>query len=151
MEYVGEDNHRRRPVVIHRAIFGSIDRFIGILTEHFSGAFPYWLAPIQVRVVSVSDDLVPYANEVLSELQFAGFRVDIDARSEKIGYKIREAQIKKIPYTLVIGEKEQFGKVVSVRKYGQGDVGKMGLDEFIGMLKREVDNKDLLMTQTSKA
>ncbi|GMA65426.1 threonine--tRNA ligase [Alicyclobacillus fastidiosus] len=144
LEYIGEDNQRRRPVVIHRAIFGSVDRFIGILTEHFSGAFPCWLAPIQVRIVSVSDDFVPDANDVLSKLQSAGFRVDVDARSEKIGYKIREAQLKKIPYTLVIGEKERSGHVVSIRKYGQRDLGEMALDAFIEKLKKEVDNKALL-------
>jgi threonyl-tRNA synthetase len=145
LEYVGEDNQRLRPVVIHRAIFGSVDRFIGILTEHFAGAFPYWLAPIQVRVATVAEDFAPYANEIVSRLQSAGFRAEADVRSEKIGYKIREAQIKKIPYTLVIGEKERSQKVVSVRKYGQGGLGQMSLDSFVGKLRDEVDSKDLLM------
>lgn len=145
LEYVDEDNQRLRPVVIHRAIFGSVDRFIGILTEHFSGAFPYWLAPLQVRIASVSDDYVPSAQKVLSQLQSVGFRVDLDARSEKIGYKIRETQLKKIPYTLVIGEKEQSGQVVRVRKYGHGDLGEMTLETFIEQLENEIQNKALLM------
>jgi threonyl-tRNA synthetase len=145
LEYVGEDNQRLRPVVIHRAIFGSVDRFIGILTEHFAGAFPYWLAPIQVRVATVAEDFAPYANEIVSRLQSAGFRAEADVRSEKIGYKIREAQIKKIPYTLVIGEKERSQQVVRVRKYGQGDLGQMSLDSFVGKLRDEVDSKDLLV------
>ncbi|WAH36239.1 threonine--tRNA ligase [Alicyclobacillus dauci] len=144
LEYIGEDNQRLRPVVIHRAIFGSIDRFIGILTEHFAGAFPCWLAPVQVRIASVSEDFVLYAKEILSGLQSAGFRVDLDDRSEKIGYKIREAQLKKVPYTLVIGAKEQSSRTVSVRKYGQGDLGGMMLETFTDMLREEVDSKVLL-------
>ena len=147
LEYVAEDNQRLRPVVIHRAVFGSVDRFIGILTEHFAGAFPYWIAPIQVRIASVSDDFVPYAKEVLSYLQGAGFRVDLDARSEKIGYKIREAQLKKIPYTLVIGAKEQSSHMVSVRKYGEGDHGEMKVEALSAMLQGQVKNKELLVKQ----
>lgn len=144
LEYVSENNQRLRPVVIHRAIFGSVDRFIGILTEHFSGAFPHWLAPIQARIAPVSDDFLPFAKEILKHLQSFGLRADVDSRSEKIGYKIREAQIKKIPYTLVVGEKEQSNQTVSVRKYGHGDVGEMTLDTFIGKLRQEIDNKSLL-------
>lgn len=144
LEYVSENNQRLRPVVIHRAIFGSVDRFIGILTEHFSGAFPHWLAPIQARIAPVSDDFLPFAKEILKHLQSFDLRADVDSRSEKIGYKIREAQIKKIPYTLVVGEKEQSNQTVSVRKYGHGDVGEMTLDTFIGKLRQEIDNKSLL-------
>ncbi|MFB5188982.1 threonine--tRNA ligase [Alicyclobacillus fastidiosus] len=144
LEYIAEDNQRRRPVVIHRAIFGSVDRFIGILTEHFSGAFPFWLAPVQVRVASMSDDFVADARDMVSKLQSVGFRVDLDTRPEKIGYKIREAQVKKIPYTLVIGEKERSGRIVSIRKYGQRDLHEMALDTFIERLKKEVANKALL-------
>ncbi|QQE77073.1 threonine--tRNA ligase [Alicyclobacillus sp. SO9] len=144
LEYVGEQNERLRPVVIHRAVFGSVDRFIGILTEHFAGAFPYWLAPIQVRVVAVSDAFVSYGNSVQSKLQSRGFRVELDARSEKIGYKIREAQMKKIPYTLVIGAKEQSSQQVSVRRYGTGDLGQMDMDAFMEMFSNQVKNKDLL-------
>ncbi|KPV44295.1 threonine--tRNA ligase [Alicyclobacillus ferrooxydans] len=147
LEYVAEDNQRLRPVVIHRAVFGSVDRFIGILTEHFAGAFPYWIAPIQVRIASVSDDFIPYAKDVLSDLQGAGFRVDLDARSEKIGYKIREAQLKKIPYTLVIGAKEQASHMVSVRKYGEGHLGEMQVESLSAMLHRQVKNKELLVKQ----
>lgn len=145
LEYVDEDNQRLRPVVIHRAIYGSVERFIGILTEHFAGAFPYWLAPIQVRVATVAQDFTTYANELVSRLLSAGFRAEADTRSEKIGYKIRESQIKKIPYTLVIGEKELSQQMVSVRKYGQGDLGQMSLDSFIDKLRAEVVSKDKLM------
>lgn len=145
LEYVGDDNGRYRPVVIHRAIFGSVDRFIGILTEHFAGAFPIWLAPVQVRVASVAADFAPYAEEVKNRLQRAGFRVDADVRSEKIGYKIREAQVHKVPYTLVVGEKEASGGLVSVRKYGQGDQGQMSVTEFESMLREQVETKSLLV------
>lgn len=144
LEYVAENNQRLRPVVIHRAVFGSVDRFIGILTEHFSGAFPHWLAPIQARIAPVSDNFLPYAKEVLLRLQSFGLRADVDSRSEKIGYKIREAQLKKIPYTLVVGEKEQSNQTLSVRKYGYGDVGEMALDTFVGKLRKEIDDKALL-------
>ncbi|MCL6548208.1 MAG: threonine--tRNA ligase [Alicyclobacillus sp.] len=144
LEYVGEDNQRHRPVVIHRAIFGSVDRFIGILTEHFAGAFPTWLAPVQARVASVAGDFAPYARGVAEELRAAGFRVEVDDRPEKIGYKIREAQVQKIPYTLVVGEKEQAARGVSVRRYGQGDLGLESVADFMARLRGEVERKELL-------
>lgn len=145
LEYVGENNQRLRPVMIHRAIFGSVDRFIGILTEHFAGAFPYWLAPVQVRVVTVSEDFTEYANAIVSQLQSLGFRIEADVRSEKIGYKIRESQIKKIPYTVIVGEKERSQEMVSVRKYGQGDIGQMSLDTFVSALRDDVTSRALLV------
>ncbi|MBX5436001.1 MAG: threonine--tRNA ligase [Alicyclobacillaceae bacterium] len=146
LEYVGEDNQRHRPVVIHRAIFGSIDRFIGILTEHFAGAFPVWLAPVQVRVASVASDYAAYAREVADRLKQEGFRVEVDDRAEKIGYKIRESQVQKIPYTLVVGEKEQAAGAVSVRRYGEGDLGMMAISLFIQRLQGEVEAKALLVS-----
>ncbi|MDQ0188800.1 threonine--tRNA ligase [Alicyclobacillus cycloheptanicus] len=145
LSYVGADNERYRPVVIHRAIFGSVDRFIGILTEHFGGAFPAWLAPVQVRVLPVGADYVDYADKVAGTLRDAGFRVEVDARSEKIGYKIREAQVLKTPYTLVVGEREQSEGSVSVRRYGTGDQGQIPLGDFEARLRDEVDRKALLV------
>ncbi len=145
LTYVGQDNERYRPVVIHRAIFGSVDRFMGILTEHFAGAFPLWLAPVQARVVTVSDEFTAYAEDVKNKLMDAGLRVDVDARSEKIGYKIREAQIHKVPYTLVVGEKERADGGVSVRKYGQGDLGFTMLGDFLQRAKSEISDKQFLV------
>src|SRR5690606_20276305 len=123
LSYVGEDNQRHRPVVIHRAIYGSIDRFIGILVEHYGGAFPLWLAPVQARVLTIADAHADYARKVLEELKEAGIRAELDDRSEKIGYKIREAQLQKIPYMLVVGEKERESGTVAVRKRSEGDQG----------------------------
>lgn len=145
LTYVGSDNGRYRPVMIHRAIFGSVDRFLGILTEHFGGAFPAWLAPIQVRVLSVADDFAPYAQQVVQVLRSAGLRAQADIRSEKIGYKIREAQVLKTPYTLVVGEREQSEQGVSVRRYGEGDQGQQGVEAFTQTLKQEVAQKRLLV------
>ncbi|WP_306952916.1 threonine--tRNA ligase [Alicyclobacillus tolerans] len=145
LEYVGEDGKMHRPVVIHRAIFGSIDRFLGILTEHFSGAFPAWLAPVQVRVASVAEEFSGYAQETAEFLSQRGFRAEADVRPEKIGYKIREAQVRKIPYTLVVGEKERDNGSVSVRRYGKGDMGPLQLSEFAEMLAQEIAEKKLLV------
>ncbi|SHJ58706.1 threonine--tRNA ligase [Alicyclobacillus tolerans] len=145
LEYVGEDGKMHRPVVIHRAIFGSIDRFLGILTEHFSGAFPAWLAPVQVRVASVAEEFSGYAQETAEFLSQRGFRAEADVRPEKIGYKIREAQVRKIPYTLVVGEKERDNGSVSVRRYGKGDMGPLQLSEFTEMLAQEIAEKKLLV------
>ncbi|MGF6356651.1 threonyl-tRNA synthetase [Paenibacillus sp. 4624] len=141
LTYIGEGGLRHRPVVIHRAIYGSIDRFIGILTEHYAGAFPLWLAPVQVKLIPVSDHYADYALEVQSKLRAAGIRVETDLRNEKLGYKIREAQMEKVPYSLVLGEQEKNASSASVRAYGQGDQGMQHIDAFVQMLQHAVMNK----------
>ena len=137
---IGKDNERHRPVMIHRVVFGSIERFIAIITEHFAGAFPAWLAPVQVRVMPVVDAAGDYAQRIIDRLTEAGFRVDSDFRNEKIGYKIREAQLQKLPYMLVVGEKEAAANTVSVRNR-KGENATMTLDEFIARLTEEVATK----------
>ena len=141
LTYVGEDGEKHRPVMIHRVVLGSIERFIGILTEHFAGAFPLWLAPEQVRILPISDRLQPEAMKIQEALKEAGIRVSVDTRSEKMGYKIREAQLKKVPYMLVIGDKEVETDTVSVRSRSEGDLGAMPLAEVIAMIHSEVLNK----------
>ena len=141
LTYVGEDGEKHRPVMIHRVVLGSIERFIGILTEHFAGAFPLWLAPEQVRILPISDRLQPEAMKIQEALKEAGIRVSVDTRSEKMGYKIREAQLKKVPYMLVIGDKEVETGTVSVRSRSEGDLGAMSLAEVIAMIHSEVLNK----------
>ncbi|MGR6835598.1 threonine--tRNA ligase [Syntrophomonas erecta] len=141
LTYIGEDGEKHRPVMIHRVIYGSIERFIGILTEHYAGAFPAWLAPVQVRVLPITERQASYAQQVVDELDKAGIRVEMDARSEKIGYKIREGQLQKIPYLLIVGDKEIDQGTVAVRRRKQGDMGAMPLDEFISMLKEEISTK----------
>jgi threonyl-tRNA synthetase len=138
--YIGEDNKEHRPVLIHRAIYGSFERFIAILIEHFAGNFPVWLAPIQARIITVADRHQPWAREVLEKLQARGLRVELDESSEKLGAKIRDAQLAKIPYTLVVGDKEVDGKGVSPRTHGEGkaaDLGFTPLEDFIGRLAAE--------------
>ena len=131
LEYIGEDGKEHRPVVIHRAILGSFDRFIAFLIEETKGAFPIWLAPVQVKVMPITDNFNEYAEKVVNKLENAGIRVEFDNRNEKIGYKIREAQMQKIPYMLVVGEKEQNSNKVSVRTREEGDIGTMDINEFI--------------------
>jgi threonyl-tRNA synthetase len=140
LSYIGQDNEKHRPVVLHRAMYGSMERFIGILIEHYAGAFPTWLSPVQVRLMTISDAHVPYAEEVKAKMEQAGIRVELDARNEKIGYKIREAQVQKIPYMLVIGEKEVAEGTLSVRKRGVGDEGALPVDEFIAKIKQEISD-----------
>ena len=141
MTYIGEDGEKHRPVMIHRVIYGSMERFIGILTEHFGGAFPTWLSPVQVRVLPITDRQHEYARQVLADLKASGIRAEIDDRSEKIGYKIREGQLQKIPYLLVLGDKEIEMGGVAVRHRKQGDLGSQKLDEFISMIKDEIDQR----------
>ena len=144
LNYIGEDGEKHRPVMLHRVVFGSIERFIGIITEHFAGAFPAWLSPVQVKILPISTEKhAGYANEVAEKLNAMGFRVEVDDRNEKIGYKIREAQMQKTPYMLVVGDKEMEEKAVGVRNRKDGDLGAMKLDEFIAKLKEEVDSKAL--------
>ncbi|VTR52982.1 threonyl-tRNA synthetase [Actinobacillus pleuropneumoniae] len=142
LSYIGEDNQKHRPVVIHRAVFGSIERFIGILTEHYGGAFPMWLAPVQVMIIPVSDHYIDYSLKVKKRLENAGIRVNVDVRNEKLGYKIREAGLLKTPYTLVLGEKEMNSDQVSVRKRGEGELGEIAIDQVIERLRNEIESKE---------
>lgn len=141
LEYIGADGERHRPIMIHRVAFGSVERFIGILIEHFAGAFPTWLAPVQVKVLPISDKFIDYGTEVLQKLKDAGIRAELDTRAEKIGYKIREAQTHKIPYMLVVGEKEADSKTVAVRSRANGDEGPEALEAFIQTVQEEVRTK----------
>ena len=141
LEYTGADGEKHRPVMIHRVAFGSIERFIGILIEHFAGAFPTWLAPVQVKVLPISEKHLEYGQKVLAELEAAGIRAEIDERAEKIGYKIREAQMNKIPYMLVVGAKEEEQNLVSVRSRFAGDEGQKEIGAFIKDIKEEIDSK----------
>ena len=143
LEYTGADGAKHRPVVIHRVVFGSIERFIGVITEHFAGAFPTWLAPVQVKVLAMTDRTHEAVQEIASKLDAAGLRVETDLRNEKIGFKIREAQMQKIPYMLIIGDKEVENGVVAVRARKEGDLGAMKLDDFMAKVKKEVVEKTL--------
>ena len=141
LEYMGADNEKHRPVMIHRVVLGSIERFIGIITEHYAGAFPMWLAPVQVKVLAIGEGHVEYANKVKDALDAKHIRVEVDARNEKIGYKIREAQLKKVPYMLVVGDKEMADGLVSVRSRSDGELGQMTIEEFANRAVEEVKNK----------
>ncbi|MGI6453150.1 MAG: threonine--tRNA ligase [Syntrophomonadaceae bacterium] len=141
LTYVGEDGEKHRPVMIHRVIYGSIERFIAILTEHFAGAFPAWLAPVQARLLPITDRHHEYAQKVAEQLEKAGIRVEMDSRSEKIGYKIREGQLQKIPYLLVMGDREGEGGTVAVRHRKEGDLGTMLVEDFVRMLSDEIKEK----------
>lgn len=136
-EYIGEDGNKHRPIMIHRVVFGSIERFIGILIEHFAGKFPLWLSPVQVKILSISDKYNDYAKEIEITLKKEGLRCELDGRSEKIGYKIRTAQLERIPYMLVIGEKEIKTNSVSVRKRDAGDLGSMSIEKLLEVLHEE--------------
>jgi threonyl-tRNA synthetase len=141
LTYIGEDGQKHRPVMIHRVAYGSMERFIGILTEHYAGAFPLWLAPVQVKILPIAARHVDYANKIAKMMFDKYIRVEVDDRSEKIGYKIREGQLEKLPYMILVGEKEIEEKTVAVRKRGQGDIGSMEADEFVGMIEREIEMK----------
>ncbi len=141
LEYTGADDQKHRPVMIHRVVFGSIERFIGILTEHYAGVFPTWLAPVQVKVMTMTDRNRDYAQVVMDRLEGLGFRCEMDDRNEKIGYKIREAQLEKVPYMLILGDKEEEAAQVAVRNHKDGKTAVMPLDEFIDKLTYEVKNR----------
>ncbi|HLX11534.1 MAG TPA: threonine--tRNA ligase, partial [Bacteroidota bacterium] len=145
LEYVAEDGSRKRPVAIHRAIFGSFERFIGILTEHFSGAFPLWLSPVQAVVLPITDDQMAYATSVYDRLKEAGIRAELDDRREKIGYKIRDAETKKIPCMLVVGQKEQQSGSVSLRLHTKGDSGTIALDAVVEKMTSAISQKSLTL------
>lgn len=137
LEYVGEDGQKHRPIMIHRAIFGSIERFIGILIEHYAGNFPVWLAPVQVKILPITDRTAEYAQAIAKKLTELNFRCDVDSRNEKIGYKIREAQLEKVPYMIVVGDKEAESNSVAVRSRKDGDLGAMPVNAFIDKLTEE--------------
>ena len=140
LSYIDSNGEKKTPILIHRALFGSFERFIGIITEHFAGAFPVWLAPVQVKVLPISDSQKEYAEKIVEKLSKEGLRVEIDDRQEKIGYKIREAQLQKVPYMLILGEKEVESKSVGVRSRKDGDIGAMEADEFVNKIKEEINN-----------
>ncbi len=138
LTYIGEDGEKHRPVMLHRVIFGSIERFIGIITEHFAGAFPVWLAPVQAKILPISEKHLEYTNKLKEELEKVGLRIEIDERNEKIGYKIREAQLEKVPYMLVVGDKEVENQSIGVRSRKDGDIGTMSIDKFTEKIQEEV-------------
>jgi threonyl-tRNA synthetase len=150
LKYIGADNHEHRPVVIHRAIVGSFERFIAILIEHYAGAFPLWLAPIQVMVLPISDRHLAYAASVRDQLKAGGLRADLDERQEKIGYKIREAQLQKVPYMLVVGDRESSEGTVSVRERTGGDQGPSSVSDFVAKVKDEIASKGKLSANSSR-
>ncbi|GMQ58429.1 threonine--tRNA ligase [Vallitalea sediminicola] len=144
LEYTGKDGEKHRPVMIHRVVFGSIERFIGILIEQFAGAFPAWLAPVQVKVLPISDKYNEYATKVVDGLKANGIRVEFDNRAEKIGYKIREGRMERVPYLLIVGQKEQDENKVAVRSRAKGDEGAISLDEFIERIEKEIESKEII-------
>jgi threonyl-tRNA synthetase len=141
LEYVGSDGQKHRPVVIHRAPFGSLERLIGMLIEHYAGEFPVWLAPVQAAVLPITDDVLGYAQSVVAELKQNDVRVELDDRNEKINFKIREWETKKAPYMLIVGKKEAAGKMVSVRRHKQGDLGVMSTRDFLERVLDEINRK----------
>ena len=142
IEYIGEDGQKHRPIMIHRACFGSMERFIGILTEHYAGAFPTWMAPVQVKVLPISEKHVEYANQLAKQMRHDYVRVEADDRNEKIGYKIRQAQMEKVPYMLVVGDKEMEDNSVNVRKHGGDELGTVPFDEFFNSIKIEIKERN---------
>ena len=145
LEYTGEDGEKHRPVMVHRALFGSVERFFGVLIEHYAGAFPMWLAPVQVGIVPISEKHLEYAAHVKKELEAAGLRVEIDARNEKMNAKIREFTMQKVPFVLVMGDKEASSEAVSVRTRGKGDEGSVALTAFIERAKGLVASREVAL------
>lgn len=141
LEYIGEDGKAHRPVVIHRAILGSSDRFISFLLEETKGNLPVWVSPVQVKILPITDNQHDYAYEIKEKLQTKGIRVEVDDRNEKTGYKIREAQLQKIPYMLIVGEKEVEGNTVSIRSREDGDIGVKAVEDFVKEILNQVENK----------
>jgi threonyl-tRNA synthetase len=141
LEYVGEDGERHQPVMVHRALFGAVERFFAVLVEHYAGAFPLWLAPVQAGIVPISERHLPYAEKIQATLQNAGLRVEVDQRNEKMGAKIRDFTLQKVPYMLIVGDKEAETGAVSLRVRGQGDQGGMPLEDFVTRARSLVDSK----------
>jgi threonyl-tRNA synthetase len=143
LNYIGEDGNKHKPVVIHRVVYGSIERFIGILIEHFAGRFPTWLAPTQVKFIPVADRHIEYCEKLKSTLEEKNLQVEIDGRSEGVGYKIREAQLEQVPYMIIVGDDEVEGEKLSIRSRDAGELGKQTIDEFIDHIVKEIENKDM--------
>ena len=143
LSYIDSNGEKKTPILIHRALFGSFERFIGIITEHFAGAFPVWLAPVQVKILPISDNQKDYAEEIKEKLEANGIRVELDARQEKIGYKIREAQLEKVPYMLILGEKEAEAKNLGVRTRNDGDIGAFEFNDFLNKIQEEISSKKI--------
>jgi threonyl-tRNA synthetase len=143
LEYTGADGQKHKPVVIHRAPFGSLERFIGVLIEHYAGEFPLWLSPVQAVVIPITDEQKEYALSIIQKMKQSNVRVEIDDRNEKINYKIRECEVKKIPYMLVVGEKEKQSNTVSVRRHKKGDLGVKPIDEFLHNFVKEISEKQI--------
>jgi len=141
LNYEGGDGKKHRPVMIHRAIYGSFERFMGILTEHYAGNFPLWISPVQVVVLPIKDTVMEYSENIFTEIKNSGIRTILDSRNEKINYKIREAENRKIPYMVVIGEKEMQNSEISVRQHKKGDIGKFVLKQFIEKINLEIEQK----------
>ena len=141
VNYIGPDGEKHRVVMIHRVVLGSMERFLGCLIEHYAGAFPVWIAPVQAKVMSIGERHIEYARQVASALSAKGFRTELDVRDEKIGYKIREAQLEKVPFMLVVGDKEQEQGAVSVRSRRKGDIGSMPVDQFVAMMEDLVQSR----------
>jgi threonyl-tRNA synthetase len=140
--YIDKDGEKKRPIMLHRACFGSIERFIGVITEHFAGAFPTWMAPVQVMLLPVNNEFhLSYTEEIYNKMKDLGIRVEMDDANEKLGYRLRSTQLRKIPYTLVIGDNERDNKTVTYRKYGQKEQITVSLEEFINLLQEEIKNK----------
>ena len=143
LEYTGEDGQKHRPIMVHRALFGSVERFFGVLIEHYAGAFPFWLAPVQISVLPITDRINEYAEKIGKELKDAGFRVEVNTKSDKIGAKIREAQLQKVPFMLVLGDKELEENKIAVREKVKGDIGQMTLEEFKEMARKLKETRAL--------
>jgi threonyl-tRNA synthetase len=141
LTYIGADNAEHRPVMIHRALMGAFERFIGILIEHYGGEFPLWLAPVQAAVLPIADRHVGYAREVAGRLREAGVRTEVDERSESVGKKIREGEVRKVPYMLVVGDQEQTDGTVSVRRHREGDLGAAPVEEFVERARDEIERR----------
>jgi threonyl-tRNA synthetase len=142
VEYIGEDGNPHQPIMIHRALMGSVERFFGVLIEHYAGAFPLWLAPVQVMILPITEHQHEYAIKIKDLLLKEEIRVEVDLRNEKVGYKIREAEVQKIPYMLILGEQEVQGQQISVRQKNKGDLGKMPVEQFISLVKQSIQDKN---------
>ena len=139
ISYIDKNGEKKTPILVHRAIFGSFERFIGILTEHYAGAFPLWLSPVQVKILSLSENEIEYANDIKKKLEKAGFRVEVDSSDEKIGYKIRQAQLEKLPYMIILGKNEVENNNISIRARNGEKIDGISIDEFILKLNKEVE------------
>ena len=142
LNYIGEDGEKHRPIMVHRVVYGSIERFIGILIENYAGAFPVWLAPIQIKLLPITDAHNDYAQKLCKKFSGLGFRAEVDDRSEKTGKKIRDAQVKKIPYTIVIGDKEVETGILPIRKHGEKDGVTMSVDDFVAYVKGKISSRE---------